>query len=978
MNAKVKKLSLITLFLCFITCFATALAIGVNSLFALADGEGVQTGMSITLKDDVTINCYASGIDAQYGEAQMKFVYRESEYVQTATVENGNAVFKFNKVTPQYFTEQVSAQLMLGGVEVGEEQTFSVESYCLSLLNGTAQSLNISQEKYDMLKPLVVDLLYYGEEAQNYLQINTDALATANLSAEQKALKTEYTEVDSTDLSFDAPTAESQIAWTSVGLKFDYNVSMYVKFALKTAPQGDLTVAFAKGESAPVSVVATADGENSGYVVYKATFTDISATEFDKVITATVLDGQTQVGTPLTYSIKSFAYSKQADAVLGGLAKATYNYGKSACAYASFAEITGIELPQTITVYDVYQDVAPEINGFNLVVKYDNGTSEEVDVALAEVDVDGITDQTTAINLTYKDKTVSLPVNVIAHTGIGAHDGWYKSYYKDGETFNKGGLKVGYAYPDGAVKGDLEYTVDTQTKLNVTSQTVQIASAGYTADLPVHVVSANASVTVEAEHANIGGTIATVTSGGTISAASNRSYLRNFKKNSTATFKVISTVASTGSIRFYLASHEDGYEGSLTTTYPLNPSEYLIVTLNGTQIPFGKYEILPSTSSDNVATRLCNWYVVTFDGVSLKAGQNTIVLKSLEDMSTDNKANLHSTAFDKIEVLYANADATPGKAIEIDGAKVDYEVEYAHLLNIGVTKKSYGNNSQLYNYMSGSNPGFARDIASGGKIAFNVNSSEVQNVKLSMHASSTQGADVKLSDLIKSITVNGTEVNAVTLEESIPANDKSLQAMATFAEVEIATLLLCEGNNSIVINLEACNQVFIDKFSVAPFTIDTFETITYQAEKATLSGITTVAKANGASSGLFTYMQQAGDTAPGFVKNFKAGSTLTIVIESATARKVKIAMWGSSTSNAVMKASTLINKITFNGTDSTLADGTCFPTWGSLSGAQAMANWQEYSFGEFDLVAGANTFTITFNATEGAFVDRLVVSPVAE
>ena len=974
MNAKVKKLSLITLFLCFITCFATALAIGVNSLFALADGEGVQTGMSITLKDDVTINCYASGIDAQYGEAKMKFVYRESEYVQTAVVENGNAVFKFNKVTPQYFTEQVSAQLMLGGVEVGEEQTFSVESYCLSLLNGTAQSLNISQEKYDMLKPLVVDLLYYGEEAQNYLQINTDALATANLSAEQKALKTEYTDLDSTDLSFDAPTPESQIAWTSVGLKFDYNVSMYVKFALKNAPQGDLTVAFAKGESAPVSVVATADGENSGYVVYKATFTDISATEFDKVITATVLDGQTQVGTPLTYSIKSFAYSKQADAVLGGLAKATYNYGKSACAYASFAEITGIELPQTITVYDVYQDVAPEIEGFNLVVKYDNGTSEEVDVALAEVDVDVITDQTTAINLTYKDKTVSLPVNVIAHTGIGALDGWYKSYYKDGETFNKGGLKVGYAYPDGAVKGDLEYTVDTQTKLNTTSQTVQIASAGYTADLPVHVVSANASVMVEAEHANIGGTIETVTGGSTISAASNNSYLRNFRKDSTATFKVISTVATTGSIRFYLASHEDGYNGSLTTTYPLNPSEYLTVALNGTQIPFGKYEILPSTSSSNVATRLCNWYVVTFDGVSLKEGQNTIVLTSLEDLN--NKDNLHSTAFDKIEVLYATESATPGAAVNYSGAQLFYQAEDAHLVKIDVAKKSYGVNSGLYSYMEGTNPGFIKDITTNGRLTFNVNSNVAHAVKLAMHASTTLGKAVALTDLISSIKVNG---NALTLDytESIPANDKSVKAMATFTAMQLGELNFVEGNNVVEIAFKPSAQVFIDKFSIVPAVIDESVPITYQAEKATLSGITTAVKANGDTSGLFTYMQQAGDTDPGFVKSFKTGSTLTIVIESATARKVKIAMWGSSTSNAVMKVSTLINKITFNGTDSTLADGTCFPKWPSGSGAQAMANWQEYSFGEFELVAGMNTFTITFNATEGAFVDRLVVSPVA-
>ena len=104
MTVKRKNISLITLLICFITCIATAVAVSVNTFNAKANEDAVQTGMSITLKDDVTVNLYAVGISNAYAQADMKITYRGNEYTQTADVLDGKATFKFNKITPQYFT----------------------------------------------------------------------------------------------------------------------------------------------------------------------------------------------------------------------------------------------------------------------------------------------------------------------------------------------------------------------------------------------------------------------------------------------------------------------------------------------------------------------------------------------------------------------------------------------------------------------------------------------------------------------------------------------------------------------------------------------------------------------------------------------------------------------------------------------------------------------------------------------------------
>ena len=296
---------------------------------AKAENSAGISDVYLTLNENVVVNFIAKDIPSEYSQAEMKFTYLGNEYVESASVSQGQAIFRFDKVTPQYFTEDVTARLMLGGTQVGETKTFTVKSYCEDLLSYSWSQLGISETKYRAMQTLAVDLLYYGEAAQAYTSVHTDLPATSGLTDEQKAYKSPDAAVEQSDLSYD--NTDEQMRWYGYGLRFDYNVALYVKFVLKTTPDQSVSVRFEKAGNTE-TVAVTEEKTTSGYTVYKAVYTDIAATEFDCAVSAQVLVGEEPVGTPLVYSVRSFV-SEFRGTSAGALAQNVYNYGKAAQAY---------------------------------------------------------------------------------------------------------------------------------------------------------------------------------------------------------------------------------------------------------------------------------------------------------------------------------------------------------------------------------------------------------------------------------------------------------------------------------------------------------------------------------------------------------------------------------------------------------------------------------------------------------------------
>lgn len=297
---------------------------------AYADVTAKLDSISVQLQDDIIVKFYATNLTS--ADTELRITYKGQNYVENAEVSEGTAIYSFNKITPQFFSDTVEAQLYLNDVALGESRSFSIKSYCEELLATPASLLEISDEKYEALKTLVVDLLYYGEAAQNYTKAEGE-LATSGLTDLQKGFASDWTALTETDLSLPQPTQGCESVWYGYGLRFDYNVSMYATFALKTTPTEEVKVQFTKKGENAVLVDAIKIKDVNGYPIYKATFTDFTALEFDKTISAKVYLGQNGIGDAFTYSVNSFVYEFQNDAFTGDMAKATYNYGKSAKNY---------------------------------------------------------------------------------------------------------------------------------------------------------------------------------------------------------------------------------------------------------------------------------------------------------------------------------------------------------------------------------------------------------------------------------------------------------------------------------------------------------------------------------------------------------------------------------------------------------------------------------------------------------------------
>lgn len=391
-----------------LTCFAClATAFSVVGLLAAKPAYAAETkitGASVTLNKDIVVNYEADGLSGD--SATMKFTYRGNEYVVDAAVSEGKAVFPFDKVTPQYLGEQIKAEVVSGENVLATKEEFSVKGYLETLLAGTAESFEQSNEENTAMRRLAVDLLYYGAAAQSYAEVNLDTLATAGLTEEQKALKTEYAALTETDRTLTGESSEKYY-WLGAGLRFDYNVSFYFTIAVKAQIENlKMTV---NGEE--ITEFETEVGD--GVTYYTARYYEVGAVDFDKVYEAKVYEGNTQIGKTAKYSVKSYVYAMQNDADMGELAQAAYNYGKAAVAYSS--AVHEIILDNIVGVKTVYHE-GETFDPSGLVVQKVAVNGTKTFASEYTCDDEPLTPLDTTVTVTCGEHTATLPVTVSAHT----------------------------------------------------------------------------------------------------------------------------------------------------------------------------------------------------------------------------------------------------------------------------------------------------------------------------------------------------------------------------------------------------------------------------------------------------------------------------------------------------------------------------------------------------------------------------------
>ncbi len=286
-----------------------------TALKSLPAGETVTeiTNISLTIGTDLSFNAFATlaeGVDA--ADTKVVFTYADEEPVE-ATANAAGDLYKYTlkALSPQAMTELITVELYVGDELVDKTQQ-TVRGYCEQLIDSVDSS--------DELKQLAKDILAYGAAAQAYRDYNLDSLANVGIDG-----ATEFVSLDADKYIAKAENGEAVdgIKFSGIGVRFDYVNSVFFKL---TAPSVDGITVTVNGEECAI------EEYGNSYIVYSA---PINATEFDGEVVAVLRSGDTVVQT-VTYSVASFVYEMQnaENSEAAELAKALYNYGLSAIAYA--------------------------------------------------------------------------------------------------------------------------------------------------------------------------------------------------------------------------------------------------------------------------------------------------------------------------------------------------------------------------------------------------------------------------------------------------------------------------------------------------------------------------------------------------------------------------------------------------------------------------------------------------------------------
>ncbi|MBQ9886035.1 MAG: hypothetical protein IJM37_04135 [Lachnospiraceae bacterium] len=230
------------------------------------------------------------------------------------------------------FGYDTEGNLIQGGTKTG----YSVKQYCMSMLSKDDDyftSLGFVEEKTEALKTLLVDLLNYASEAQNYFEYKTDYLANAELSEEQA----EYASDDSvlnelinvTNLRQETVN-NPQAQWKAASVVLKSKTGIRVKFTYN-GDINDIAVVAKPENGAEMRITEFEEcGENTYYAYYN----ELNAYQFDESVDFVVVSGSEKISNTLRYSVESYAARKISSANLEDVVSAMIKYGKSAKVYA--------------------------------------------------------------------------------------------------------------------------------------------------------------------------------------------------------------------------------------------------------------------------------------------------------------------------------------------------------------------------------------------------------------------------------------------------------------------------------------------------------------------------------------------------------------------------------------------------------------------------------------------------------------------
>lgn len=289
---------------------------------------------SATLGKDFSYNIYALFSDNIKDVVKVRFTMGGfTEEVSPALANAGENKYKFvfRGIAPQQLGDFINVELVCDGNVIKSIKNVSLKKYFEKLLECDANTLQYSEKKYSLLKPLIYDIFDYCTAAQKFTGYKTDTL----INTGYEGMGTTYSAVTTTDNKTTGTKLESA-HFKGKTIYFDSTNKIVFYFITTDVENTVLTIGDKTYTSADFKK-GTAANE------YKIYSDDVYATEFDKVFTCTISCNGV-VGESVSYSIKSYAYSKQdKNDKTGELARCTYKYGVSALNFENADKTGGFE-----------------------------------------------------------------------------------------------------------------------------------------------------------------------------------------------------------------------------------------------------------------------------------------------------------------------------------------------------------------------------------------------------------------------------------------------------------------------------------------------------------------------------------------------------------------------------------------------------------------------------------------------------------
>ena len=360
----------------FFVSAALALVFAQSSVTARAEGEW---DVSLSLRNDLVLQVTPDG-DVEEMTAYVLDEDGTTHLNEATLTKNEQGVFEYHGITPQLMSNTV--YLTAGDVT----KTFTVVDYCNTFLDGNKSDFGLTSAQMGALKTLAVDILKYGEAAQNFDDYNTENLATAGLTEDELALGGAYELPESVKSSTAADA--SGIYIRGAGVRFDNNAGLYFTVVV---PEGtDMGTLSLKLNDETLTNFAATEEANVYTVLYEGQY----VAAYGDRVTAQVYQDDAAVGNEVTYSVNSYVAEMADDETMGALVRSLYAFNQSALAYENAdatksATLTdsGFNLVQDEQTGDVWLEIYGTQNGYtaaDIYADYDNYVWSDQEVVFDE------------------------------------------------------------------------------------------------------------------------------------------------------------------------------------------------------------------------------------------------------------------------------------------------------------------------------------------------------------------------------------------------------------------------------------------------------------------------------------------------------------------------------------------------------------------------------------------------------------------